>query len=454
MGTTKSSSKHTNGRSSSKKSSSSSLKKKNGKPTTQKVEKKSSSLTPTKKFDPFLIAKLSYQFMDLYWRQDYSKCIDLITTSQALVSSSTSMQDQGPIYNMALSPDGKFLATFCQLGHVKLWDLSNFQLLATIRDRDEVDIDEFYTGAFSPDQNFIVVGGKRKDRKFWSEDDDDNRILPCTLKVFDLLTGKVINRLEAHSEEVLYIKHVYFRGQSYYVSSGQDGSLWKWKLSSDHSKIESKSKIDDGNTNMSFNISFLPNVGNKYFMSASDDSLKLYDFDQEKIVQVFSTPYSSYCDNCKFISPHKDIKEALKKLGSWGNSSPDNEHAYLITRGVESIDDEGQIIPDHFNTVNLHRLLYPTKLGLPFELVLIQQYTHPKLYSNSWCMNITSNGRYVIAPTTDGTLFAFCLISGQVASTFKQHQDIEIRDVVFHPSRKLMFSCGEDGKVTVYSQER
>src|SRR5689334_13034890 len=82
-----------------------------------------------------------------------------------------------------LSRDGKILATLSSLGHIKLWEVGTFRHLATLRDRDETEIDEFYTGQFSPTQEFFVAGGKRKDRKVWSSHDNDNKIIACHIKV-------------------------------------------------------------------------------------------------------------------------------------------------------------------------------------------------------------------------------------------------------------------------------
>lgn len=88
-------------------------------------------------------------------------------------------------------------------------------------------------GTFAPDQTLIVVGGKRKDRNNWSEADDDNNILPCPLKLFDVITGEVIVTLEGHTEELLCVKRVQFKGENYFLSGSQDGYLNKWKMGSD-----------------------------------------------------------------------------------------------------------------------------------------------------------------------------------------------------------------------------
>jgi hypothetical protein len=45
-------------------------------------------------------------------------------------------------------------------------------------------------------------------------------------------------------------------------------------------------KINDGITCMAFSVSFVPNTGNKFFIGACDEHIRLYDFEQN---QVFST---------------------------------------------------------------------------------------------------------------------------------------------------------------------
>lgn len=97
----------------------------------------------------------------------------------------------------------------------------------------EEHIDEFYIGTFTPDQRLLLVGGKLKDRNNWSEADEDNNILPCPLKIFDILTGEVVTQLKGHGEELLCVKKVQFKGENYFLSGSQDGYLNKWHMESD-----------------------------------------------------------------------------------------------------------------------------------------------------------------------------------------------------------------------------
>lgn len=40
----------------------------------------------------------------------------------------------------------------------------------------------------------------------------------------------------------------------------------------------------DGSTCMAFTVSFVPNTGNKFFIAACDEHLKLYDFEQATVL--------------------------------------------------------------------------------------------------------------------------------------------------------------------------
>jgi WD40 repeat protein len=140
------------------------------------------------------------------------------------------ISDQGAITGMTLSKDGMLLATFSNIGSIKIWDITDdFKLLRKIRDPSETQIDEFYCGQFVGD-GLLVAGGKLKDRHRWSAEDGDNHILPCPLKVFQIDTCQRVALLEGHAEEILCIKAVTFKGENYYVSTSQDGFIIKWHM--------------------------------------------------------------------------------------------------------------------------------------------------------------------------------------------------------------------------------
>lgn len=119
---------------------------------------------------------------------------------------------------------------------------------------------------------------------------------------------------------------------------------------------------------------------------------------------------------------------------------------YVMSRGVEVLDAEENTINTIPNNIKLHKLFYPLNQDDKFELKLIQSYTHPEYRSNSWGVKISSNGKYIAAPTYDGNVFFFHIKSGEVGCILRDHKEIEMRDVLFHDSADLVFTCA-DGKI-------
>ncbi|CAO3692756.1 unnamed protein product [Rhizopus stolonifer] len=373
--------------------------------------------------------------------------IHTINEEHPMESIPCTINDQAPITSMALSQDGAILATFSNIGAVKLWDVENdFALVHKLRDTDEANIDEFYCGKFVGD-GYMIVGGKLKDRQRWSAEDDDNHILPCPIKIFNIAESKVVAKLEGHMEEILCIKALTFNDENYFISTSQDGSIIKWHMASDWCTLLNRTKMDENITCMAFTVSFVPNTGNKYFMAAVDEHLRLYDFENAQLLQTFSDLYSSYCDCGKFV---RWLDESLYMKQGEKSDEEKGEYAWFISRGAELCDvSEG--VSSKPNTCTLHKLVYPTKNNEPFKLQQVKKYQNEDYHSNSWLVKITSNGRYLLAPTIYGQIFVFNMLTEQVTAILKDHQDMEVRDVIFHPYRPLLFSSGDDGCVKVYT---
>ncbi|CAO3567605.1 unnamed protein product [Mortierella alpina] len=427
-------------------------------------------------FNPSYVYSLARQYPDNYWKhhaESKSGMINKISEDHPLQLVDCNLHDQAPITGMVLSPDGTMLVTFCNLGSARVWSLEDYSLLTTLRDAKEEHIDEFYVGAFVPDQTKILIGGKLKDRNNWSEADEDNNILPCPLKLFDILSGEVVARLDGHAEELLCVKKVHFKGENYFLSGSQDGYLNKWHMDADWKTLNSMVQMEDGITCMAFTVSFVPNTGNKYFLAAADENLRLYDFENAALLQTFENMYSSYCDCGKFIQPvdfpmpppvpeesqtetTDDLTESSVKKGKLKAEAPvavakPQQFAYFISRGVELLDSEERMIAKDYNSCTLHKLIYPDTKGGKWYLSEVKRFQDEEYFSNAWLIKISSNGRYLMAPTCTGEVFIYNLKTGQVTGVLKDHEDVEVRDVIFHPTRPLLFTSADDGQVKVYT---
>ncbi|KAJ2811028.1 hypothetical protein H4S07_002321, partial [Coemansia furcata] len=267
-----------------------------------------------------------------------------------------------------------------------------------------------------------------------------------------------------HSEEILCVKSVVYKGKNYYVTTSQDGYIRRWHMDSDWVVLLDSKEVTDGVTCMAFTVSFLPSTGNRYFMAATDDHVTLMDLETCLIVQRFDPIYSSYCDCGKFIElVEEPLYQARKPVIAEDDDMAGSSHAaitslpeptgafaYFVTRGVELLDAEDNTVSSRPNTCTLHRLVYPTESDGSFELQEIRRYYHDDYLSNSWLIRLASNGRYILAPTLNGQVFAFSIATGQVTSVLRDHDTIEVRDCKFHPTKNLLFTCSDDGTVKAY----
>ena len=358
---------------------------------------------------------------------------------------------------------------------MKIWDILDPELpklICTLRNtsNDTKDIEEYFCGVFIEPQTadtvtesnlLLAVGGKRKNRHQWSVEDDDNQILPCHIQIFDVSSGKVVCQLEGHMEEILSI-HSYTAkdGANYLISTSQDGMIYKWRMAADWKSCLGSFKFEDEECCLVFNIAFVPSVGEcdskeKLFLAACDDGIRLWDFEREKLVLYFEDKsYSSYCDDIAFVglngaSSTTDAWKGLQEL-------PNGQH-YVVTRGVELVQPENPTQPITPNSLTLHTLAQSNEASdsegktSSWSLVPVFKYSHMEYTSNSWYLKFANNGRYLFAPTTNGKVFIFAIGSGALTGVLADHEDFEVRQVLLHSEKPLLFTCGDDGNVFFYS---
>jgi hypothetical protein len=211
------------------------------------------------------------------------------------------------------------------------------------------------------DGRVLFAGGALKSRVEWDQADQDMKILPSPLLAFDtsivlgspalfvmrdarpvyspfhvltctvffhLFSGPIeCRRYSGHSEELLSIHPLTYKNSKYVISSSQDGHLIKWQFATSDNKddgwglnLVSSKQFADNSTWMAFDIAFLPNTGNRYFVVAADTGVKLFDLEHDIVIASWQNLYTDYCDFVKFVRIQ---------------SNDDEFSYYLLTRGVE-----------------------------------------------------------------------------------------------------------------------
>jgi len=403
----------------------------------KKKKKKKRTFIP--KFNPNRVQSLAAEFPDSWFVEfESGNPIEYINADHTLSLKKT-LTHPGAVYHMQLSTDYTMLATCSTLGSVRIWDISTWEMLFELRDEEEINIEEFFVVCWTENCHHIIAAGRLKNRKRWSEQDDDNEILPCPIKIFSLETGSVVCRLEGHTEEVLFLKRIKFKGDNYIVSSSEDGKVIKWKMDADESTLVEWEYIDDNSTSTAVSLSFVPDCGNSYFVFAADDGIKLVDFEAGKVVDSWTSIYSYLCDCVKFVDC-KDIQ-----------ATQPGEY-FLLSKGVELLNENDSSEVLFPNKVILHKLTMPDHPKGVWSLEEVARFQHDEYHSNIWLLKLTSNGRYVAAPTTVGKVFIWNLKSLQLVSVIKKHSQ-EVRDIMFHPFKNWMFTCGDDSRINVFAQK-
>jgi WD40 repeat protein len=226
----------------------------------------------------------------------------------------------------------------------------------------------------------------------------------------------------------------------------------------DYKTLVKSTQISDNVSNVISSLDFVPGTNNKYLVAGADNSIKVYDFEAEQIVHTFPTDYTSYCDCVKFVT-------------LLDQEQVENSFA-LISRGVETVNEDTNrtlryyifniIEPQANSKCQLHRLKMIKTPGrgkkkntevISFELETVHTYLHPEFTSNSWLIKINTNGRYLFSPTSNGKIFIWNMATTKLAAILHDHGDEEVRDLLLHPTKPFLFTCGDDASVKVYKSE-
>jgi WD40 repeat protein len=103
------------------------------------------------------------------------------------------------------------------------------------------------------------------------------------------------------------------------------------------------------------------------------------------------------------------------------------------------------------NKCVLYKIKMPNEINSKWEFNEVARYEDDEYCSNLWLLQLSSNGKYVACPSTEGHIFIWNLKTKKLETITKDHI-AEPRQSLFHPSKKLFLSCGDDSKVNIYIQ--
>lgn len=368
-----------------------------------------------------------------------------------------------PIIQIAMSHDGRILASVTSNGVIRLWDISAqvnedqilpIKLLIELRDLSKENrletLQEYYCVAFSPDDMTLFVGGKMKSRYKWDSLDSDNSILPCPLLVYnisnqiELVKNEKLTKpdliLEGHTEEILCLTTTWSENQFYILTGSYDGSVIRWRLSNTLDALEEKNTLQDSQSNIVFNIEFIPDTFNRFFITASDNAIRLYDLHRMQLLKTFETAYTSYCDFIRFLP--QSTNDILRNLLSKNKNC---KSYYFISHGVES-SRNGKL--DANNKAILYEVILDFK-NHSLQIEEIRRFEDESYSSNAWLIQPGIIDNYVFIPGSNGKIYIFNVITGQLEISSKIHYG-QIRQILPDKYRNRYYTCGDDGEINVF----
>jgi WD40 repeat protein len=165
----------------------------------------------------------------------------------------TSPKSPEPITSLAISPDGKKLASGSEDNTVQLWDVETGKQLTTLTGHS----DYVLSVAFSPDGGKLASGSKDK-----------------TVRLWDVSTGTQLTTLKGHSSDV---SSVAFSPDGKKLASGSDENTVRlWDISTG-TQLATLTGHSDG----VFSVTFSPD-GKKLASGSEDNTVRLWDVETGK----------------------------------------------------------------------------------------------------------------------------------------------------------------------------
>lgn len=85
----------------------------------------------------------------------------------------------------------------------------------------------------------------------------------------------------------------------------------------------------------------------------------------------------------------------------------------------------------------------------------ICKFSDPLHISKHWATSFTSNGIYLVSPSSNGKVFIWNFKTENLIGVLADHaRGKAIHDVLFHPHLPLLFTAGGDGRVIIYSYKK
>ena len=294
------------------------------------------------------------------------------------------------IFSVAVSPDGKYLASGSRDRSVKIWNAKSGQCNQTFCEHS----DDVWSICWSPDGNYLASGSDDK-----------------TIKIWDAKSGKCIRTLEGHSN---IVRSVSWSPDGNYLASGsykydflsKDGELFLW-----HPNIGELIRTLKGHSHEVHSVCWSPD--GKYLASGS-----------------YKKGFS-YKDGELFLW-HPNTEELIRTLKG---------HSHEVHSVCWSPDGKYLASGSRDKTIKI----WDAKNGECMQT--LKGHSH-EVFSVCW----SPDGKYLASGSMDETVKIWHAKSGRCIRTLKGHSHF-VNSVCWSPDGKYLASGSRDGIIKIWGVE-
>ncbi len=297
------------------------------------------------------------------------------------------------IWSIAVSPNGRTLASGGTDHTIKLWEVSSGQMLRTLTGHK----DWIYSVAFSSDGRTLASGAGYQDNSVYSHDN--------TIKLWDIASGHELRTLAGHSEPVACVR---FSPDGRTLASGSyDLTVKLWDLVSGRLL-----RTFTGHKNTVHSVAFSPD-GRILASGSEDHTIKLWDLAGGRELRALPIPEGS-ADSVAFSPDGQTLASAENNVlsGTW--------KARITLRDVAS----GKTV---------------RTLAGPNSSTSI-------IYSVAF----SPDGKTLASGWDDNTIRVFDVASGRELRTLAGHSNM-VASVAFSPDGRFILSGSLDSSVRVWN---
>jgi WD40 repeat protein/ABC-type branched-subunit amino acid transport system substrate-binding protein len=349
---------------------------------------------------------------------DKVKLEDIILNSKELPKIISEEKEKDvDITALAVSPDGKYLASGGTDENVTLWDVENIK-----------EIRKLYT--FTGHTNLISDLAFSPNRELLASASHDK-----TVRLWQIQTRQELHTLKWHTDEV---EKVAFSPDGQWLASSSNQIIRLWKINSDEAKVLL------GHDNTVFDIDFT--ADGQYLVSASDDlTLRLWDTQYGVTMRVLQG-HTAGVNN--IAVSQGDIFSASddRTVRRWDMSLPQQQAVDLPAEPASvAIAPDGSSIAVGFSNGALR--LYSLSLQSKSDLLWEQLTAHNDEVKR---LAFSSDSTLLASASFDQTVKIWQIKAGRLQQTLKGHTG-EISAVAFSPDNHTIATASYDGQIGLFT---